>query len=121
MCPDELFADMVETYGAGVLSWAIPTQATLAAMLPPNARVRVHDNPDAAWTPETFLLRDIEYGVRSYIWGMSDPKSRGKAPQPMLSPSEQKQRHDAAMNKKVLVRSAKRILGVPDNIGKDGS
>jgi hypothetical protein len=42
--------------------------ADYAANLPPDGAVARAVNPDWALTPEAFLLREIEYGVRILVW-----------------------------------------------------
>lgn len=85
---DELRADLQETYGidieramAGAHS---PVHvAALTAQLPPDARVRVAENKDSAWTLHDIVAVQLLNDFRTFVWAMSDSRKRGAAPQPI--------------------------------------
>lgn len=86
-------------------------RALLAAQLPPNARVRIFDNPDNAWSQETFILRDLEFNFRAFMWGLAPKSSRGAEPTPILSPLEKlnEEKKYEQIHKKL--EAAKSVLG----------
>ena len=86
--PDELAADLMEVYGLNL--WAAMDSgmepgfvAALAVQLPPGCRWRVAEDPDLWWTGDRVLLAGLLNELRGLIWGMSDKKKRGPAPQPI--------------------------------------
>lgn len=60
--------------------------AWLVIELPNDARCRVVENNDAAWTLDAVVLAGIFNRLNALIYGMSDKRSRGNPP-PMLGPS----------------------------------
>ena len=48
-------------------------------------------DPDAAWTRGQVLLAWLVNDLNGLLWGMSDPKTRGPAPQP-IGPSWMKRK-----------------------------
>lgn len=60
--------------------------ACLLVNLPSDARVRVVEVEDAAWTREQVLMASLLNSLNGLIYGMSDRKKRGKPPQ-IVGPS----------------------------------
>lgn len=86
--PDELRADLQEHYGIDI-DHAMAGRhtaahvAALTAQLPLHARVNVAQEPDARWQQPDVLLATLVNQLAVLMWGMSDPKKRGKRPQPI--------------------------------------
>ena len=86
--PDELAADMMETYGvsveaaeAGAMSPSLV--AALAAQLPQDCRWRVAEDPDAWWTGDRLLAAGLVNSLNGLVWGLADRKRRGPRPKPV--------------------------------------
>lgn len=60
--------------------------AALAVQLPPDARIRVAEDKDRAWTLDSVTLACILNSLNALIYGLGDPKRRGAEPKP-LGPS----------------------------------
>ena len=86
--------------------------SALAAQLPRDARVRVADNLDAAWSDETLILWQLEYDMRMLQWSMSDKKSRGAKPKPIESPSQRESRAERLRDALSKRQQARKILGM---------
>jgi hypothetical protein len=117
-CPDELTADLVQYYGFDALQQRPRMMALLASQLPPTSRVHQFDNPDAAWTQDTFLLRQIDISLRSLIYGMCPKDSRGAEPEPVLSPYEQQQKHEKEDIQRQRIAKNREFFGIPENIAE---
>lgn len=57
--------------------------AALTAQLPLHARVNVAQEQDAKWRQPDVLLATLVNQMAMLMWGLSDPKKRGKRPQPI--------------------------------------
>ena len=112
-CPDELTADLVQYYGFEALNQRPRMQALLAAQLPSTSRVKVFDNPDNEWTEDTFLLRRIEFSIRSLIYGLAPKESRGAEPEPAPSPNEKKQKKEQENLQRQRIAQNRAFLGIP--------
>ena len=78
-----LRADLQQTYGINLddaLNGAcsVVHLAALVDGLPPDARIRVIANDDAAWTLETILLADIRNHLAMILWALGSGKNRPK-------------------------------------------
>lgn len=86
--PDELRADLMETYGI-VLDEAMEGRygatfvASLTSQLPSSCRWRVSYDRDSWWDAERMLLASLVNNLRGLIWGMSDRSARGPEPTPV--------------------------------------
>lgn len=85
---DALRADLQETYGIdldhAMAGAHTPAHiAALVAQLPPDARLRVEGDKDAVWTLRDIILVQLLNDFRTFMWGMSDSRRRGAAPQPI--------------------------------------
>lgn len=94
---DELLADFQQYYqlplpdlSSDAAASDLERAAILCAQLPSDSRVNKAMNPSFEWSIEANLLRLIEYELHLLLWGMSDSKTRGEAPRPIPTPSEQK-------------------------------
>lgn len=87
----ELRADLQQYYGID-LDHAMSGEhsathiACLLIELPIDARVRVAEVSDAAWTREQVLIAALLNSLNGLIYGMSDPRKRGKRPE-IVGPS----------------------------------
>ena len=86
--PCELRADLQQHYGIDIdhaMSGERSAEhiAALFSCLPTDARVFVAENPDCAWTREHILLAGIYNSLNALAYGLSNPKKRGKKPQPI--------------------------------------
>lgn len=54
--------------------------AALVVQLPYDCRIACTEDADRRWTLTDVLLATIANGLHSLIWGMGDPKRRGKKP-----------------------------------------
>lgn len=113
-CPDELVADMYSYYGINILSSDAPLGflATLAAQLPTDSRVYRFDDPDAGWSTEALILRELEFDFRAFTWGMAPKNKRGREPKPIPLPSEIENRKRELEEKRKNIKRAKEILGI---------
>lgn len=108
--PDELRADLQRHYGVDI-DHAMAGEhsaahvAALVANLPLDARVYVAHDKDASWTREEIILAEIRNALHSLIYGMSDKRKRGKAPDP-IGPSW--------MTEKSTRRLESRALDIPE-------
>lgn len=57
--------------------------ACLLVELPPDARTRVAESTDAAWTLNDVLLAGLFNSLNALIYGMSDSRRRGAPPKPI--------------------------------------
>ena len=85
-CPDELAADMLETYGLlmpDILAGKYPAffVAQLATQLPPYARTLTKINADSAWRLEHILLASLCNSFNSFVYSYGGKK--GKKPKPI--------------------------------------
>lgn len=86
--PDELRADLMETYGicldaAMSGAYAAPFVAALCYQLPDSCRWRVSYDPDAWWDTDRVLMATLINGMHGLIWGLADRKKRGPRPKPV--------------------------------------
>lgn len=100
---------MQQTYGLDVsgLDSASDEQAlrlaTLCVQLPRDARVRVADEPDAAWDDGTQLMRAVDYRLQCIMRMLA---GKGPKPKPAQTPGEvarMKHMADTAATNKALV------------------
>lgn len=75
--------------------------AALVACLPSDCALYVARNPDNAWTLEATLLAGIFNRLTGLIYGMSDPKKRGRKPQP-IGPSWMTKANMRSLDARVL-------------------
>ena len=92
---DPLGADMAEFYGVNLFSIGLDDGcsdddalyiAILLGQLPPSARCVTKEDPDASWSTDAWLLRQIEFDIRALMYGLSGRK--GAKPDPIEIPSE---------------------------------
>lgn len=87
---DELEADFQQFYGLDLndlgRSLSVRHAAVLAAQLPITSRCCIAQEPDLAWSTDTWLLRRIDHGLSLLLWSMS--KHKGQKPQPVNTPGE---------------------------------
>lgn len=89
---DELRADFRQYYGLDLErireEMSCSSAASLAAMLPRQARSWVRENPDLAWDDRTWMLRSIEHSCRVLCWMRTKDAARGlNPPRPIDPPS----------------------------------
>lgn len=88
---DELRADFQQYYGID-LDAAIDGQhtakhiAALAVQLPLDSRISKKANKDNNWALNDVLLAVLINNFRMFVYGMSDPKKRGRKPE-LIGPS----------------------------------
>lgn len=88
---DELRADLQQYYGID-LDAAIDGQhtakhiAALAIQLPLDSRIGKKANKDNNWALNDVLLAVLINNFRMFVYGMSDPKKRGRKPE-LIGPS----------------------------------
>ncbi len=75
--------------------------AALVVQMPSDCRIMRAESPDAAWTLRDTLLAAIANALHGLMWGMSDPKKRGKRPQP-IGPSYMTREQMRALPARVL-------------------
>ena len=83
--------------------------ATLCMQLPGNARVRLLDEPDAAWDDSTHFLRAVDFRLQAIIRMLA---GKGPKPKPAQTPGEaakMKQMADSAAENRSMVDE---ILGL---------
>lgn len=116
-------ADFQQFYGIAIPLDDLPEfdllrYSILYGQLPAESRTARRQNPDLVWGATEYLLRRIEFNLRSLIWGMSnDAKRKVNEPKPIKTPAEiarNKQHKDAALANK---REIDRILGMEVNNG----
>lgn len=78
-----LRADLQQTYGINLDdalngTCSVVHLAALVEGLPPDARIRVIENDDAAWTLEKILLADIRNHLAMILWALGGGKNRPK-------------------------------------------
>ena len=83
---DELRADLQQCYGIDLDKAAGGEHsarhvAALAVQLPRKSRLARRVDKDNEWTLDGVLLALIVNDFRRFVYGMSDPKKRGKAPE----------------------------------------
>lgn len=104
--PAELRADLQRHYGID-LDHAMAGEhsaghvAALVACLPSDSAIFRAENPDAAWTLEHVLLAALHNDLTGLMWGMSDPKKRGKKPKP-IGPSWMTKEETRKLDARVL-------------------
>lgn len=98
--PDELLADMQQTYGMDVTALSdeldgndttpgVVRLATLCAQLPRDSRLARATSPALAWTDETYLLARCEYLLRCIQWMLSEDGAKGtNRPVPIVTPAQ---------------------------------
>lgn len=72
--------------------------ATLAAQLPNDSRTAIAEHPENAWSTSDYLLRQIDYTMRTVVWALAGGDKSGPAPEPVYSPSELAD-HEAAVKR----------------------
>ena len=77
--------------------------------LPPDSRCVQKDEPDAAWSTETMMLRLIEFEMRGLMYALGGGK--GDKPNPIELPSEQ-------MNKQKMLDEAEQVRSEIDEVLK---
>lgn len=88
---DELRADLQQYYGID-LDAAIDGQhtakhiAALTIQLPLDSRISKKSNKDNNWALNDVLLAVLINNFRMFVYGMSDPKKRGRKPE-LIGPS----------------------------------
>ena len=103
---DELRADLQRVYGIDLdhASRGDHTPAHIAALvvnLPQDSCVHRAYNDDAAWTLDNTLLAAILNAFRGYVWAMSDPRKRGRAPD-LIGPSYMAEKNKVSLPARVL-------------------
>lgn len=82
--------------------WATTTDirwlATLAAQLPYDSRTAIAEHPENAWSTSDYLLRQIDYTIRTVVWALAGGDKSGPAPEPAYSPAEIED-HEAAVKR----------------------
>ena len=84
----KLRADLQQYYGidldaaraGGHTAWHV---ACLVSELPHDARLCVAEDGDAMWTLDGIVLASISNSLNALVYGMSDPKKRGRRPEPI--------------------------------------
>lgn len=98
---DELIADFQQYYGMNLLqrdcycalcgsktTHEVARLALLAAQLPQDSRTAVAEHPERAWSTSDYLLRQIDYVLRLFVWGLGGGDKSGPQPEPIYSPAE---------------------------------
>ena len=103
---DEVRADLQRVYGidldhARAGKHTARHIAALVSCLPSDSMIAKADNPDAVWTLETCVLADIDNLLTGLIWGMSDPKRRGRQRNP-IGPSWMTKGNERTLDARVL-------------------
>lgn len=75
--------------------------AQLVANLPQKARLVCLVNNDARWTLSDVLLAALVNKFNQFLWGISDPKKRGSAPEP-IGPSYMTEKAKRSLPSRVL-------------------
>lgn len=116
--PHELLADFQQFYhldlswlilGTGGDACQIWRVATLLSQLPEGARLRVAENPDAAWDDQTHILRLIEYELRS--WVVAHAKDAPEQ-EPIALPHEALRREELTKQAEQDMEEVARALGL---------
>ena len=122
---DELRADLQRVYGID-LDHAMAGMhtaghvASLVTCLPSDSMLAQAVDPDAEWTLEACLLADVSNLLAGLIWGMGDPRRRGRPRKP-IGPSWMTKGSDRALDARVLdIEDLMRELGKPRRGAADG-
>lgn len=86
--PDELAADLMETYGVCIDEamegrYAAAFVASLADQLPGSCRWRVSYDKDAWWDADRLIAAATLNNLRGLIWGLQKKEDRGPEPVPV--------------------------------------
>lgn len=113
--PDELRADFQQYYGLNIdgmgTDYSYSHAAVLVTQLPPNCRIAVKENPDAAWDTQTWFMWQMEHSLRVLAWqNTKDAQKKRNQPKPAKTPKElHAERMRAANFDKQLID---RVLGI---------
>lgn len=67
----------------------------LVAQLPNDSRTAVALHPESAWSTSDYLLRQIDYEIRTALWALAGGKKAGPQPEPVYSPAEMAEHEEA--------------------------
>lgn len=107
--PDELRADMQQTYGLNLdgmgVDYSFSHAACLVSQLPSSSRISRTIYPENDWSDETHFLAAIEYDLRVLIWQNTKDGQKGRnKPKPNKTPSdlEKEQQRKNGFDKKLV-------------------
>lgn len=95
--------------GEGGARYELWRASALLSQLPAGARLRVAEDPDAAWDATTQLLRLVEYELRA--WVMAHAKDSAEQ-EPIPLPSEARDRAAMAERAEQDMADVARTLGI---------
>ena len=75
--------------------------ACLAMHLPPKARTLVSEDRDMSWGLEEVLLASVLNSLNGLLWGMGDPRKRGRRPE-LVGPSKLTERGKKSLPARVM-------------------